>query len=347
MLGTDPRSVLISDDLTSRFTTATLGLQKTLRSSLQVNLSVDYTLLSDNLPIDRFNQSVVPNVGDHTMSSTFSLTQPLMRGKGRKIATALEKATELNLESTNDNVVFANSFELLQTGTAYWNYLVASRAIKIFQENEARVRRVLEVTEELVKAEKRPAGDIAQVKADLANQERQTALAEQNLYRARMDLGRAIGLSEEDSKDLGIPLDQFPTIEESNYTSTIDKSIFIELARENRKDIDAAKKAQESLELQLALAENNKRAQLDLTGFVNYGGMNMGNGFGTAFSTFTRSEGSNLGYGLRLNFSFPINNNQAQGTYVQNKAALKDQEISNSNLQRNIDLNVSIASEQS
>ena len=93
----------------------------------------------------------------------------------------------------------------------------------------------------------------------------------------------------------------------------------------------------------MRLAENNKQAQVDLTGFVNYGGNTLGNGFGRAFSTFSQADGRNFGYGIGLNFSFPVNNNQAQGAYIQNQTALKDQEIANSNLQRNIDLNVSIA----
>ncbi|MBL4606063.1 MAG: TolC family protein, partial [Flavobacteriaceae bacterium] len=110
-----------------------------------------------------------------------------------------------------------------------------------------------------------------------------------------------------------------------------------------RKDILASKKTQEALKLQLDLAENNKKAQIDLTGFLNYGGMNMGNGLNRAIATFTRNEGRSFGYGISLNFSFPINNNLAQGSYIQNEVALKDQQIANNDLQRNIRLNVSIA----
>ncbi len=339
----DPRNDFLNDDLKSRNTGISVGLQKTFRSSLTANLSVDYAMANDNFPINRFSQDVGAYFGDHSMSSTFSLTQPLLRGRGKRIATALEKASALNLESTNENVEFANSFELLQTGSTYWQYVAATKSLKIFKENEARVRRVLEITQELVKADKRPAGDVAQVKADLANQERQTKVAEQTLYSAKLNLGRSIGLSEIESERLGDPLDEFPTILESGYTKDFIKTKYLELAQNNRKDILASKKIQESLELQFDLAENNKKAQLDLTGFVRYGGMNMGNGLDRALATFTRNEGSNFGYGLSLNLTFPINNNLAKGTYMQNEVALKDQQIAVENLQRNIDLNVSIA----
>jgi len=339
----DPRNEFISDQLKSKSTGVSVGLQKTFRSSLTANLSVDYTNANDNFPFNSFSQNVGAYFEDHTMSSTFSLTQPLLRGRGNRMTTALEKASQLNVESTNENVEFANSFELFQTGSAYWQYMASYKSLKIFQENEARVRRVLEITQELVKADKRPAGDLAQVEADLANQERQTRVAEQTLYAAKLNLGRYIGLSEEESKQLGNPTDEFPTIIESQYNKDLDETTFLEIAQNNRKDIMASKNSQEALELQFSLSKNNKKPQLDLTGFMNYGGMNTGNGFNNALATFSRNEGRSLGYGLSLSLTFPINNNLAKGSYIQSKAALKDQQIANENLQRNIDLNVSIA----
>ena len=267
----------------------------------------------------------------------------MLRGRGKTIVTALEQASKLNLESTSNNAQFANSFELFQMSSVYWQYVTAHKSLEIYRENEARVRRVLEITQELVKADKRPAGNLAQIQADLANQERQTKVAEQILYSAKLNLGRTIGLSKEDSEQLGNPIDEFPSVEESGYMKNLDKLTFLSIAQNNRADIEAAKKVQKALELQLKFTENSKKPQLDLTGFVNYGGMNMGNGLDRALATFSREEGRNFGYGLRVNFSFPLNNNLAQGNFIQNEIALKDQEITTSNLRRNIDLNVSIA----
>ena len=339
----DPRNEFINNQLNSRRTGALIGLQKTFRSSLIANFNVDYTMASDNFPFNSFSQNVGAYIQDHTVSSTFSLTQPLLRGRGKTIVTALEQASKLNLESTSNNAQFANSFELFQMSSVYWQYVTAHKSLEIYRENEARVRRVLEITQELVKADKRPAGNLAQIQADLANQERQTKVAEQILYSAKLNLGRTIGLSKEDSEQLGNPIDEFPSVEESGYMKNLDKLTFLSIAQNNRADIEAAKKVQKALELQLKFTENSKKPQLDLTGFVNYGGMNMGNGLDRALATFSREEGRNFGYGLRVNFSFPLNNNLAQGNFIQNEIALKDQEITTSNLRRNIDLNVSIA----
>lgn len=343
LLEADPRNNVINNQLKSEGTDVSIGLKKIFRSSLTANLKVDYKLATDNYPINSFNQNVGAYIDNHTVLSTLSLTQPLLRGRGKAVSTALEEASKLNLESTNHTAEFANSFELLQMSIAYWDYVTAHKSLTIFKENEARVAQVLEITQELVKADKRPAGNLSQIKADLANQERQTKVAEQILYNAKLNLGRAIGLSKDDSEKLGIPVDQFPTINESGYNKELNKVNFFTIAQNNRADIEAAKKIQEALELQLKFSENNKKPQLDLTGFVSYGGMNSGNGLGRALAAFSRNEGRDLGYGVRLNFTFPLNNNLAKGNFIKGEVALKDQEITTVNLKRNINLNVSIA----
>ena len=44
-----------------------------------------------------------------------------------------------------------------------------------------------------------------------------------------------------------------------------------------------------------------------------------------------------------MTFTFPVNNNLAKGNYAKSLVALNDQKISNDNLQRNIELNISNA----
>lgn len=340
----DPRNNSVDNDIIETNNTGfSLGLQRRFRIGTLATVSLDYNQLSDNFTLNRFNQQVSPFVSDHAIISTFSLTQPLLRGRGYKVTTALEKASLLELESNEDNYEFTSSLELLQMAATYWEYLAAYKNLVIFQENEERVRRVLGITEELVKADKKPAADLVQIKADLANQERQTTIAEQNLFTTRLNLGRTIGLSDADSKLLGIPKNEFPTIKASGFDTKLITEQMIQIATDNRKDLEAFEKIRKSLELQLNLADNNRRPQLDLTGFASYGGMNMGNGLDQAFNTLRDREGRNYEVGLRLDFSFPLNNNLAKGNYVVNKANLRNQEIAYSNLQRNINLNVHIA----
>lgn len=339
----DPRRQILTDPLHTNAADFTMAIQRKLRTGLTTSLSIDYAQLSDNYPINRFNQDVGQYIPDHTTTTTFSLTQPLLRGRGAKIATAAENSASLNIETTKYDFELSSSYELLQMGIAYWQYLNANKRLEIYQRNEKRVRDVLQMTKELVEGDKKPAGDLIQIRADLTDQERLTTVAKQNLYNARLNLGRVVGLNETEVDQISDPLDEFPTIYESGFHSGITAKAMASIARKHRSDIKALEKTKEALELQFALTENELRPQLDLTGFVSYGGMDMGTGLRHSLSSLGNREGRNYMAGFSLNFSFPINNNLALAVYSQNKIALTDQLISYNDLGRNIDLNVSIA----
>lgn len=343
LFNADPRNQYIDKLLRTNATDISVGLQKKTRAGQITDLKASYVFNNSNFPFNEFNENTGPYFGHHTGSLNFSLTQPLLKGRGRHITTIPQKISELYVENSVLNFEFDNSYQILQISQAYWNYYTAYKSYDVYKQNEERVRKVLEMTNDLVKANKKPASDIAQVKADLSNQERQTVLAEQNYYNARINLGRVIGLSEQESPLLDVPGNDFPTISESGYKEGISMKSFIELARKNRGDIKAIEKLMKAYQLQLELAENNLKPQLDLSGFAFYGSSTAGNGIDNAFKSFANSQGQNLGGGFKLTFTFPLNNNLAKGNYVKNTVALNDQNIANMDLQRNIDLNVNIA----
>lgn len=343
LLGEDPRNQFIDKILKTNTLDFSAGVRKKLRTGQITDISLKYGFNNNNFPYDGFNQYVGAFWGNHVSSVNLSLTQPLLRGRGRDVTTISERISQLYIENSKSSNEFTNSNTILQIGQAYWNYYLAYKRVEIYKQNEGRVRNVLDVTKELIKADKKPAGDLAQVNADLANQEKLTALAEQSLFEARVNLGRAIGLSNEESLQLGIPVNDFPTIPESEYRIDLDRTAFIKIAKEKRGDLQAVGKISDALEMQYRLAENNTKPQLDLTGFVFYGSAIAGNGIDKTFSSFTNNEGRNLGAGAKLTFTFPVNNNLAKGNYAKDLVSLNDQKISNENLQRNIELNISNA----
>ena len=339
----DPRNEFVGSSIKTNTTEISLGIERTFRTGQLASISMNYGNVFDNFPFNSFNQNVGAGIADQTVATTFSLTQPLLKGRGSKIVTALEKAATLGVESNEKNYDFANSLEVLQMGIAYWNYVTAYKSFGVFEENENRVRNVLRITGELVKADKKPAGDLIQIQADLANQERQTQSALQNLHNARINLGRVIGIDEQESLLLGVPKNDFPSIAASRIDDTTTIDFMKTLAKENRRDLRSFEKVEEALQLQVALAKNNLTPQLDLTGFASYGGMYMGNRINNALSSLGQREGRNYEVGLRLNFSFPLNNNLAKGSFLRDKTALSEQQVLLDNLQRNVDMDVDIA----
>jgi len=337
----DPRNQYIDRILKDNILDFSGGLQKRLRSGQIAEVSLKYGFNNNNFPFNSFNRYVGAFWGNHLGSVNASLTQPLLRGRGREITTSSERASRLYVENARNNNEFTNSYTILQIAQAYWNYCLAYKSLAIYKENESRVRNVSEVTRELIKADKKPAGDFAQVNADLANQEKLTAVAEQNLYEARINLGKVIGLSNEESLRLDFPANDFPGIAESRYRTDLNRNALIKTAIERRSDLRAAERISEALEIQYQLAENNMKPQLDLTGFVFYGSAISGNGIDKAFSSFTNNNGRNLGAGAKLTFTFPANNNLAKGNFIKSTVALNDRKVANDNLQRTIELNIS------
>lgn len=320
-----------------------LGFQKKFRSGLNANLSVGYSLDKSNYKFNSFNEGVDPYFGENASNTTLSITQPLLKGRGKKTTTALENAAKINVENIKKEYSFSVSNEILRLGSAYWNYLTIYKNLEIYTENEKRVKEIKEITEELVKADKKPAGELAQIYAELANEERQTKVAEQNLLVARINLGEVIGLSREDCQKLDLPLNIFPTVDESGFQEGLSEETYIEMAINNREDIKATQKAVESLEIQLYSAKRNLKPQLDLTGKLFCLGQSMGNGFDKFVSTYANNEGRSLGGSVSLVFTFSVNNNSAKGSFTQIESSLTAQQIMNENLERNVNLNVHLA----
>ncbi|PXY46696.1 TolC family protein [Flavobacterium hydrophilum] len=339
----DPRNEFIDSPLKSNSVDFSANLLKRFRTSQIAEVSLRYLYKDSNFPFNNFNEFVGPFYGNHTGVVNFSLTQPLLRGRGKRIATTGERISNLYIDKNKNEYEFTNSYEILQIGLAYWSYYTAFKSLDVYIQNEARVRNLLEMTNELVKADKKPQGDLAQINADLTNQERLTVVARQNLYNARLNLGRAIGLSEQESQQLDDPVNDFPAVAQSGYKQNSNKEPFLKAAIENRGDLKAVKKVTEAIELQYQLAENNLKPQLDLTGFVYYGSTSNGNGIDKTLSSFVNNQGQDVGGGAKLTFSFPLNNNIAKGNYSISKIAVKDQEVIANNTQRNIELNINIA----
>jgi len=339
----DSRNKFVDKTLKSNSFGVSTSLGKTLRSGQIVDLSLKYNYNNSNYPYNNFNEFVGPFYGNHLSTINLQLTQPLLRGRGAKITTALEKASVFYINKSKYDYEFTNSYEIEQIGIAYWNYYTSYKSLAIYIQNENRVREVLNMTIELVKADKKPESDLAQVNADLSNQERQTATAKQDLYNARLNLGRVIGLIDEDSQRLDIPVNDFPTILESGYDGTINKNALIKIAKDNRGDIKANGEEYKAIELQYLVATNNLKPQLNLSAFAFYGSASVGNGVDKSWASITNNQGQDVGGGAKLTFSFALNNNLAKGNYSLSKIALQNQSTINENTNRNIELNIDIA----
>ena len=341
LFNADPLRNAIGSHIKTNSLVLSGGVRRTFRSGLRANVGLDYSRIADNFPLNSFNETIGSFVSTNNTAAFFSITQPLIRGRGRQFATAGERTADLGIESQLFNNTFVTTGQVFNMALTYWQYLGASRSLEVYRSNEARVQKMLDITEELVRAERKPAGDLVQVQADLRDKQRQTILAEQQLFSARQNLGRAIGISTVESVSIGLPKDDFPKRE--SIAQDLNLQSLINLAHENRADLKALHKSLEIASVYVEVAENNTKPQLDLSTFVRYGGTDVGNSITRFFSALGQSEGRNYQAGIGLNYLFPINNNRAEADLLTNQLIHSDTEINIKDQIRNIELNVSIA----
>jgi outer membrane protein len=339
----DPRFGFVDGELSTGLTNFNLGLSKKFRTGTIAEISLGTRTNFNNFPFDRFNQSINPFTENHIFNSTFIITQPLLRGRGRKVTSAFEKASLIQIESTDENLNFRNIIQIVNTSNAYWRYIAAFKSYNIFKQNEERVRKILEITKDLVKGDKKPMSDITQINAELSNQERLTYNAGLSLYDARVNLGREIGLKEADTTRFKNFIDDFPSTSDLLLDENITIVDFINSSLVNRKDLKSIELDLESREVQLKFYENLKKPQLDFKLFANYGGENFGNGLSQLLNSISNYYGRTTTVGIGLNFNFDLNNNFAKGNFKQNDYFYKDKEIEVNDFKRNLIANVTIA----
>ncbi|MEO0472919.1 MAG: TolC family protein, partial [Bacteroidota bacterium] len=135
----------------------------------------------------------------------------------------------------------------------------------------------------------------------------------------------------------------FPELDQANYSAESELAQLLGLARTNRADLQFLSRNKEALEEGMKQVRNSLKPQLNLGGFVNYGGADPGRGADRFVTALGQREGRSMQVGFSLNYLFPLNNNLAQANYLAQNVAISDQQVVLDNQLRNIELNVSIA----
>lgn len=334
----DPKlQYLNSHNLRSNNVGFSAGIQKKLQSGQYTNVSIDYTFDNNNFPINNFGENVGEYANNNFGRLLFSLTQPILRGRGKNINLAPIHSIEANITSLENQYSYISSYQLFQMAVAYWDYLKSYKQLEVYKENEERVNQIFLMTNELIKADKKPASELIQVEAQYLEQQKLTEAAELAFQNSKVNLAIIIGIDEEKSNQIKNPKDDFPNIENSGYYEEIKLESLVELAIANRKDLEASKSDLKSLEFQKELQQNDLKPQLDVTGFLSYGGQNTGYGI---VSPFYQVQGQNIGAGVQVQFSYPIENRIAKGNFKRTSTLIENQKVVNENIERTIELDL-------
>lgn len=311
--------------------THTLGVTKLFRTGL----SIEPALL-----LSRTAESDPQAVNFGTFS--FTLRQPLLRGRGRDFTAAPEMSAERRVTASVLDLRQTTSERALAVVFQYWEARAAALKLEILQESEDRARELLETTRKLIEADVIPAADLVQVEADVVSKETARIGGERDLFAVRQALGREIGLEPASIAALPVPSDPFPTVPVAAVPSLGEDSRWIAAAVERRADLQAARERRSAAEVLEKAADKALQPQLDLVFTPSYSGLVQESDAVSFFSPLYRNI-PGLGSLLSLSLSWPTVNSRARGDLVQSEEARQQSELLEELITRQIGANVPIA----
>lgn len=325
------------DEYKTNTETYNAGISKSFRSGTRINPGVSVNRNGNNIP---GNEDVT-----NSPSLDLSITQPLLKGMGTRSAAASLKAAELSAEAYIFNIKHTISYHLYSVVQAYWQYLSTYENISLYTSAEERAKEVLNITKALIDAGIKPAADLIQIEADVAEKTSQRINTEQSFFQAKHNLGRYIGLSNNESQRLPEPASKFPSIEKADLGKTLNEEELIKIARKQRQDIAMNGKITEAQKLTSNAYQWDKLPQLDIEGFAQFYGTKSGNkgDLSLLLPDVPAQAGQNNNVGFRLTYTMPIQNNLARGYAIQQLASYEQQRITEINQIRNMKIDVRIS----
>jgi outer membrane protein len=240
---------------------------------------------------------------------TLGLRQPLMRGFGEEVQTALLRSSQKQLEAATYQVDNEAANLAADVKIAYWNLVFAIQDIEVKRLSVTLAQKLLEETETKIFA-----GRLAEV--EIYQPQSEVARREEELIRSE----RAIGTAEDELKLL-LNTDKWattidPTDQPASEPITVDLRTVLNNALKSRPDIKAADLLIESAKYEELRAKDDIRPDLALVGGVGL--------TGTA-ETYSDSLDNSLSnpddlWQIGVTFSIPLENRTAKGNYRQAKA---------------------------
>lgn len=310
-----PKSPTASQE--TRTLEGTLGVTQEFRSGLT---------MEPQLLLDRTENVTAGSGALNTGTLTFQIRQPLLRGRGRAAVQAEELAAEREVAASGLDLRQAVAQRVQIVAAQYWQALAAERDLEVLRASERSSRELLDNTRKLIAADQVPAADLVQLEASLAATESARIGGERDLFTARQNLGREIGLDPAEIAALPLPSDPFPDVSPAEVPPPARSAAFIELAVRRRTDVEAARQRQAEADLRRQAAENALKPQLDLVLRPGYSGLaDGGNAAGFFSPLFRNVPGASSVLSLAL--SWPTLNQRALGALLQADAARRQNEL--------------------
>jgi len=235
------------------------------------------TVLAPTLQINRTADQVDYPGGINKAQVGLAIEIPLLRNRGKNAVDAQEISAAKQVEAARLDLSQLISDTLATAANRYWAFVAADATLAVYKASESRGSDLLRGTETLVEADRLPANDLNQARANLASRMESVTASEQNLLQARQQLVLVMGLNAEQILSLPAPTQNIPDIVSPFSPALLQK--YIQLASTHRADVLAATlRAESNLVLERA-TQNQLKPQLDIVSNIGYAGFHGGTTF--------------------------------------------------------------------
>ncbi len=269
----------------------------------------------------------------------FTLTQPLLRGRGRAASGADERAARDAEQAARARLAQVRAEQLAAAAGAYWGYRGAHEALRIEQGAVERATLFLEEERRLVDAREHAPADLQPVRANLAEARANVGDARRGLALARQELALLMGVDWATSAALGTPSDAWA---EAATLAPLDVEGLIALAWRERPELRAAGLEQSAAETLLRGARRALTARVDLVLAAGFSGAAGGPGGGASLWSFGRLRGG-PDWMAGLDFDLSAPRRAARGALAQRQARAAELAVATGDARRRIALEVAAA----
>jgi outer membrane protein len=292
-----------------------LGVSKQLRSGLVIGAGFDATGNDDTTHAPAVAQQ-------NLVRLNVSLNVPLAQGGGRAV-TAAEDAAAVTAQARRCELLDSAARTLYSTLVAYWNYRARIELEKVALNSEVRSASLFEAIKKLVAASEKPAADLVLLKADLADKAAAREVAALGRREAQQALGHLLGLEAAAIAALPEPAESLPGAARRVTAVPARVAALGSEALARRPDVRALALQLEAAQRDMDGARDLLKPRLDLSMGVAYAKASEGEGRYRLFNEPGRYQSTPSVF-ARLNFAFPLANDQAKGA-VRERAAMLSQ----------------------
>jgi outer membrane protein len=321
---TGPASLSLAPTTTSDLAAS---YSKLLRSGVLVRGVADVQRVTDTQT--RLDGLTTSHVG-------LQLVFPLMRGRGQQTTTALERAADLERDSSVLEVRHVTAQLMTNVVSSYWGLVAAQRQLAVATASAERGELLVENMRTLIAADQTPRNDLSSALANLADREAAQFAAEQARIEARQQLILDMGVRQEEFPEQAA-LDEFPELmplpEGTEPSGSLDA--LVEEALQRRADYAAVRMRVEAARVLRDAAQNGLLPEVNLSLDVGYAGLSEGRAFSRYFAGLgSRVQGPDIV--ARVSYQLPAQNSVALGRLAQADALLRQAELRATDVAREV-----------